>query len=75
MRRSNNKNRWEDRQVVRHLEMGQKLFNIHCLVDKTMNLCGATLLRPTQKSLEQVLVGVLGLPGAFVVTERALLYF
>jgi hypothetical protein len=31
--------------VVRHLGMGQKLSNIHCLVDKPMNMCESYLTK------------------------------
>ena len=31
--------------ALRHLGMGQKLSNIHCLVDKTMNMCGSYLTK------------------------------
>ena len=47
--------------------MGQKLSNIHWLVDKTM-----TVLKATWKSPEQVLVGALGQPDVSAITEEAL---
>jgi hypothetical protein len=50
-------------QPIRHLRMGQKLPNIHCLVDKTMNMCKRYLTETYLKTSEASSCRCIGIAG------------
>jgi hypothetical protein len=61
-----------DEYVVRHLGMGQKLSNIHCLVDKTMNMCESYLTKTYLKISGASSCRCIGIAGYLRYNEGAL---